>query len=74
MFSIKHEYTSSVEKHMLANQKVRGSILSQAVLSFCCPVRIYTSLYTEITRKNTSSKHEGYTRNGANRISSLTRV
>ena len=32
------EYASSVEKHMLANQKVMCSILSEAVLSFCCPV------------------------------------
>ena len=74
MTSIKHEYTSSLEKHMFANHKVRGSILSQAAFSFCCPVRIYTSFYTEITRENTSSTHEGYTRNAANRISSLTRV
>ena len=59
---------------MLANQKVRGSILSQAEYSFCGPVRIYTSFHREITRENTSSKHERYTRNGANRISSLTRV
>ena len=59
---------------MLANYKVRGSILSEAVLSFCYHVRIYMSFYTEITRENTSSKHKRYTRNGANRISSLTRV
>ena len=49
-----HIYTSSVEKHMLANQKVRGSILSLAELSFCCPVQIYTTFYTEIIRENTS--------------------
>ena len=54
MSLIKHIYTSSVEKHMLANQKVRGSILSQAEISFCCPVRIYTTFYTEITRENMS--------------------
>ena len=59
---------------MLAYHKVRGSIPSEAVLSFCYHVRIYTSFYTEITRENTSSKHERYMRNGANRISSLTRV
>ena len=74
MTPINQKYNSSVEKHMLANQKVRGSILSKAELNFCCFVRIYTSFYTEITRENTSSKHERYTRNGANRISSLTRV
>ena len=74
MSMIKHRDNSSVEKHMLANQKVSGSILRHADLSFCCPVRINTSFYTEITRENTSSKHERYTRNGANRISSITRV
>ena len=37
-------------------------------------VRNYTSFATEIMREITSSKHERYTRNGANRISSLTRV
>ena len=72
MSLIKHIYTSSVEKHMLANQKDRGSILSLAELSFCCPVQIYTTFYTEIIRENTSSKHERYTRNGANIITSLT--
>ena len=69
-----HKCTSSVEKDMLANQKVSGSILSQAEHNFCGPKRIYTSFYREITKKNTSSKHERYTRKGANRISSLTRV
>ena len=59
---------------MLANQKVKGSILSLAELSFCGHARIYTSFHREKTRENTSSKHERYTRNGANRISSLTRV
>ena len=54
MSLIKHRYTSTVEKHILANQKVRGSILSQAGLSFCSPVRIYTTFYTEITRENTN--------------------
>ena len=74
MSSIRHKYTSSVVRHMLAYLKVRGSIPSQAVLSFCCDLRINTSFYSEITSENTSSKHERYTRNGANRISSLTRV
>ena len=69
MFSIQHKYTSSVERHMLAYLKVRGSILSRAEFSFCCNVRIYTSFYTEITGENTCSKHERYKRNGANRIS-----
>ena len=55
---------------MLANQKVWDAILSQVVHQFCCPVQIYTSFYTEITKDRTSSKHERYTRNVANRISS----
>ena len=59
---------------MLANQKLRGSILGQEEHSFCGPARIYTSFHREITRENMSLKHERYTRKGANRISSLTRV
>ena len=74
MSSINPKYSSSVERHMLANQKVMGSILSQAEHTFCGPARMYTSFYREITRKNTNSKHERYTRNGANRISSITLV
>ena len=59
---------------MLANHEVWGSILSEAIISFCYHVRINTSFYTEITRENMSSKHERYTRNEADRISSLTLV
>ena len=53
MSQIKQEYNSSVERHMLANQKVWGSILSQGMPFLYCPVLIYTSFYTEITRENT---------------------
>ena len=74
MSSFNHKCNSSVAKHMLANQKVGGSILSQGEHSFCGPARIYTSFYREMTRENTSSKHERHTSNGANRTSSLTRV
>ena len=75
MSSIKQEYNSSVERHyMLANQKVWGSILSQGVPLFYFPVLIDMSFDTEITRKNTSSKHGRYTRNVANRTSSLKQV
>ena len=74
MSSIKHQYNSSVERHMLGNQKVWGLILSQVVPRFCCSVRIHASFYTEITRENTSSGNGSYTRNVANRISSLTQV
>ena len=74
MSSNNQEYTSSVAKHMLTNKKVRGSILSLAEHSFCGSARIYTSFYREITRENTSSKHERYTTNVANRISNLTQV
>ena len=59
---------------MLTNHKVWGSILSQGVPLFGCPVLVDTSFYTEITRKNTSSKHVRYTRNVGNRISSLKQV
>ena len=51
MSSIKHEYSSSAERYMLANQKVWGLILSQGVHRFCCAVQIYMSFYTEITRE-----------------------
>ena len=69
MSSIKHKYDSSVERHM-----VWGLILTQVVLRFCCPVRIHTRFYTDITGENTSSKHERYMRNVANRTLSLTLV
>ena len=74
MSSIKHEYNSSVERHMLGNQKVWGSILSQGEPLFCCPVLIYMIFHTEITREHTSSKHGRYTRNVAYKISSLKQV
>ena len=44
---------------MLANQKVWGSILSQGVPLFCCPIQIDTSFYTEITSQNTSQNTGG---------------
>ena len=67
----KQENNSSVERHMLANHQVWGSILSQGVPLFCCPVLIDTSFYTEITGNDKSSIHGRYTRNVANSISSL---
>ena len=54
MSSIEHKNNSSVERHMPANQKVWGSILSQGVPLFYCSVLIDTSFYTEITREKTS--------------------
>ena len=54
MCYLQNEYSSSVERHTLAYQKVRGSILSQAMLTFGCHVRIYTSFYTESRGENTS--------------------
>ena len=59
MFPIKHEYTSSVEKHMLANQKVPGSILSQAVLSL--KLLSCANLH-EFLHRNYQEKHEFETR------------
>ena len=34
MYLMKHKYNSSVERHVLANQKVRGSILVQGTAFF----------------------------------------
>ena len=73
MSSIKHENNSSLERHMLTDQKVWGLILSQGLPFFCCPLLVDTSFYTEITRKR-SSKQVRYTRNVGNRISSLKQV
>ena len=64
---------SLVEKHVHAVQKVWGSILGQVETFLISETNLH-EFYTDITGKNTSSKHERYTRNGANRISSLTRV
>ena len=47
---MKHKLNSSVERHMLANQKVWGLILGQGVI-FYFPLGIYTSFNTEITSK-----------------------
>ena len=46
---MKHKLNSSVERHMLANQKVWGLILGQGVI-FYFPLGIYTSFNTEITK------------------------
>ena len=51
---IKHKYISSVEKYMLANQEVRGSILSQFLL-FCANLH-------EFLHRNYKGKHELKTR------------
>ena len=48
MSPIKQEYNSSVERHMLANQNVWGSISSQGMLFLFCPVLIYTSFTPEL--------------------------
>ena len=53
MSSIKHDYNSSVERHILANQEVWGSILTQGVPLFCCPVLIDRSFH-----RNYKEKHE----------------
>ena len=70
---LKHEYTSSVERHMPANWKDWGSILGQGGTFFYSCTNVHVFLH-RITRKNTSSKHERYTRKRANRIASLTWV
>ena len=47
MSSINHKYNSSVVKHMLANPKVRGSILTQAELSFCGHALEFTRVFKQ---------------------------
>ena len=58
MSSINHKYNSSVEIHMLANQKVMGSILSQAELRFLLSC---TNLH-EFSHRSSKRKHEFKTR------------
>ena len=62
MSSIKHEYTSSVVRHMLAYLKVRGLIPLVRQCLVCCDVRINTSFYPELKVKtqvqNTSGTRE----------------
>ena len=60
MSPIKQEYNSSVEGHMLANQKVWGPILSQGMTFLFCPVLIYKSCSPKLQGK---TKHGRYTRN-----------
>ena len=54
----KHEYTSTVVRHMPGNQKVWGSILSQAEHNLCGPARIFH----EFLQRNNKEKHEFKTR------------
>ena len=57
MFEMKHEYNSSVERHVLANQKVRGSRLGQgSKFLYSC-----TNLH-EFSHRNHEGKHEFKTR------------
>ena len=61
MSPIKQEYNSSVERHMLADQKVWGSIPSQGMPFLFCPVLIYTS-FTQKSQGKTLVKNTGGTR------------
>ena len=61
MSPIKQEYNSSVERHLLANQKVWGSIQSQGMPFLFCPVLIYTSFTQKLlekTRVKTRKVHD----------------
>ena len=60
MSLIKQQYNSSVERHMLANQKVWGSIPSQGMRFLSCPVLIYTS-FTQKLQGKTQVKNTGGT-------------
>ena len=60
MSPIKQEYNSSVEIHVLANQKNWGSIPSQGMPFLFCPVLIYTS-FTHKFQGKTQVKNSGGT-------------
>ena len=60
MSPIKQEHNSSVERHMLANQKVWGSIPSQRMPFLFSPVLIYTGFTQKLQRK-TQVKNTGGT-------------
>ena len=60
MSPIKQEYNSSVERHMLANQKVWGSIPRHGRPFFFCPVLIDTS-FTQKLQGKTRVKNMGGT-------------
>ena len=51
MSPIKQEYNSLVERHMLANQKVWGSIIGQGMPFLFCYVLIYTSFTPKLQGK-----------------------
>ena len=58
MSSFNHKCNSSVAKHMLANQKVGGSILSQGEHSF-----LWSCMHLhEFLQRNDKGKHEFKTR------------
>ena len=58
---IKQEYNTSVERHMLANQKVWGSIPSHGRPFLFCPVLVYKS-FAETLQGKTRVKNTGGTR------------
>ena len=60
MSPIKKEYNSSVERQMLANQKVWGSIPSQGMPFSFCPVLIETS-FTQTLQGKTQVQNTGGT-------------
>ena len=61
MSPIKQEYNSSVERRMLAHQKVWDSIPSQGMPFLFCPVLIYTG-FTQKLQGKTRAKNTGGTR------------
>ena len=60
MSPIKQEYNSSVGRHMLTNQKVWVSILSQGMSFLFCCVLIYMS-FTQNLQGKTQVKNTGDT-------------
>ena len=61
MAPIKQEYNSSVERHMLANQKVWGSVQCQGRPFLFCLLLIYMS-FTQKLQGKTRVKNTGGTR------------
>ena len=56
MSPIKQEYNSSVERRMLAHQKVWGTIPNQGVPFLFCPELIYTGLTQKLQGKTRVKK------------------
>ena len=59
---MKHKLNSSVERHMLANQKVWGSILGQGVINFLLFLYEFTRVFTQKLQSKTGVANTRCTR------------